>query len=79
MAQDTKNIFNSHLGLRQNPNAGFDEFRQQLFLTLARKLADADGKFSIPVEDVDTNGQFTMTMEADPERREFKFHVRKKQ
>lgn len=79
MAQNVKGMFNDHPGLRQNPNAGFDEFRHQLFLTMARKLADKDGRFSIPVEDVDANGQYTMTMEADNVNRVFKFHVRKKQ
>ena len=46
---------------------------------MARKLADKDGRFSIPIEDVDANGQYTMTMEADSINRVFKFHVRKKQ
>lgn len=73
-----KSMFNNHPGLASNPNRGFDEFRQQLMLTMARKLAGAGGSFEIPVSEVDEDGQYMMTMEVDQIRRVFKFKVTKK-
>lgn len=75
----SKSLFNGHPGLASNPNRGFDEFRQQLLLTMARKLANKNGEFEIPVTDVDDNGQYMMAMEPDQVRRVFKFKITKKQ
>ncbi len=76
---NAKSMFNGHPGLAANPNGGFDEFRQQLLVAMARRLAGPDGVFTIPVTDVDDNGQYIVTMEGDPVTRSFKFSVSKKQ
>ncbi len=74
-----KDIFNSHAGLASNPNGGFDEFRQQLLLVLARKLAGGAGSFSVAASEVDENGQFGLDVEVDQAGRNFVFRVWRKQ
>jgi hypothetical protein len=77
---DMKNkVFNSHPGLASNPNGGFDEFRQQLLLAMARRLAGKDGRFGIPASEIDDNGQYTMVVDINPVSRVFEFRVSKKQ
>lgn len=72
-------LFNGHPGLASNPNGGFDEFRQQVMLTMARKLAGGVGEFRIPACEIDDNSQYGLSMEVDSMSREFIFRVWKKQ
>lgn len=59
--------------------AMLDDFKDQLLVTLLRRLADEKGHVQVPVQDVDDNGGFVVAFAVDPVTRVFNFEVRKKQ
>lgn len=54
-----------------------DDFKDQLLVTLLRRLADKDGHVEVPVADVDANGAYLVAFSVRD--RVFHFEVRKKQ
>lgn len=53
-----------------------DDFKDQLLVTLLRRLADKDGNVQVPVADVDANGSYYVGMAVRDGV--FHFEVRKK-
>lgn len=55
-----------------------DLFKDQLMIAMIKRLADAEGKFVMPVSEIDETGANVVAIVGDPQARTFTFRIMKK-
>lgn len=68
------------LGRAEAPElaAVLDDFKDQLMIAMAKRLADSNGELVIPVKEIDGTGDTVLEFRIDQKLQKFIFQVRRK-